>query len=133
VIVLEFHVNYGQMGKWRERGQQAKDMGKHKVNRILEVSQYFVFWNQNKLFCLLEGWIRYKTVSKCKQMYFIPQMVKLIFVRLNINNNSVLPLLLCTLGKHRVRKTNHINYNYQLWLLLSKFDKERKLFFKSCC
>jgi hypothetical protein len=50
-----------------------------------------------QIICSLEGWIRYKTVSKCKQMYFIPQMVYLIFGGPNINNNSVLPLLLCTL------------------------------------
>ena len=35
--------------------------------------------------CLLEDWVREKTVSKCKQISF---MVQLIFGGLNINNKQ---------------------------------------------
>ncbi len=31
------------------------------------------------MICLLEGWIRWETRSKCKQMYFIPETAQLIF------------------------------------------------------
>jgi hypothetical protein len=38
------------------------------------------------MICLLEGWIRKKTGSKCKQMYFIPETTQIIFGGLTINN-----------------------------------------------
>jgi hypothetical protein len=38
-------------------------------------STLFCFPKSKQIICLLEGWIRKKTVNKCKQMYFIPQMV----------------------------------------------------------
>ncbi len=38
------------------------------------------------MICLLEGWIRQKTRIKCKQMYFIPGTLQLIFRGLNISN-----------------------------------------------
>jgi hypothetical protein len=35
---------------------------------------------------LSEGWVKWKSISKCKQKYNIPQMVLLTFGRLNKNN-----------------------------------------------
>ncbi len=49
-------------------------------------STLFCFWKSKEMDCLLEGWIRKKTGSKCKQMYFIPETTQLIFGGLNINN-----------------------------------------------
>ncbi len=41
-------------------------------------STLFCFWKSKQIICLLEGWIRQKTGSKCKQMYFIPETTQLI-------------------------------------------------------
>ncbi len=51
-------------------------------------STLFCFWKSKQKICLLEGWIRQKTGSKCKQMYFIPETTQLIFGGLNINNKQ---------------------------------------------
>ncbi len=51
-------------------------------------STLFCFPKSKQIICLLEGWIRQKTIKKCKQMYFIPQMIQLIFGGLNKNNKQ---------------------------------------------
>ena len=50
-----------------------------------EVAHYLVFWKSKQIICLLEGWARQKTASKCNQISFITQMAQLIFGGLNIN------------------------------------------------
>ena len=40
-----------------------------------KVAYYCVFWKSKQIISLLEEWARWKTVSKCKQISFIPQMV----------------------------------------------------------
>jgi hypothetical protein len=44
-------------------------------------------------------------------MYFIPRMVQLIFGGLNIYNNNVLPLLLCTLWRAGSDRKRSVNVN----------------------
>ncbi len=61
-------------------------------------STLFCFPKSKQIICLLEGWIRYKTVNKCKQMYFIPQTVQLIFGGLNINNKQCSTFTFMCLG-----------------------------------
>jgi len=44
------------------------------------------FLKPKQIIFLLEGWDRYKTVTKCKQMLFLSQTFLLIFGGLNITN-----------------------------------------------
>ncbi len=66
-------------------------------------STLFCFWKSKQMICLLEGWIRQKTRIKCKQMYFIPQMVQLIFEGLNINNKQCSTFTFMYLGIKKVK------------------------------
>ena len=51
-------------------------------------STLFCFQKSKQKICLLEGWIRQKTGSKCKEMYFIHEMTQLIFGGQNIHNKQ---------------------------------------------
>ncbi len=51
-------------------------------------STLFGFRKSKQMICLLEGWIRQKTETKPKQMYFIPKTTQLIFGGLYIKNKQ---------------------------------------------
>ncbi len=71
-------------------------------------STVFCFQKSKQIICLLDGWIRQKTVSKCKQMYFITQTVQLIFGGLNINNKQCSTFTFMYLGSY---KCVHVSTN----------------------
>ncbi len=62
----------------------------NKVQRELKgMMSLFCFSKSNQIIiCLSEGRVRKKTVGKCKQIFFIPQMVYLIIGGLNIKNKK---------------------------------------------
>ncbi len=41
------------------------NQGTYKTIKVLHY-----FFNQNKIVCILEGWVRFKKISKCKKCFF---------------------------------------------------------------
>ena len=76
-----------------------KDLQKARYIEYYKVAHYCVFLKSKQVICLLEGWVRQKTVYKCKHTYFIPQLVQLIFEGLNINNQQCTTFTSMYLGK----------------------------------
>ncbi len=76
---------------------------------------------------LMEGWMRQKTINKCKQMYFIPQTVQLIFGGLNINKKWCSTFTFMYLGTH------HILRYYRVYRVLRmvKVAQTEKINFKA--
>ena len=59
---------------WKEQWKRVKGFSPRYIE-YYKVVHYHVFWKSKQIICLPEGWVRWKTVSKSKQIYFIPQMV----------------------------------------------------------
>ncbi len=75
-------------------------------------STLFCFPKSKQIICLLEGWIRQKTVNKCKQMYFVTETAQLIFGGLNIDNKQYSTFTFMFLGRMSVKKTEHNYFFY---------------------